>query len=103
MGEESPVSAVSFLAAGAVAVLSAALGGELGQLGLEAAGAVMQGELNELRKDIQVQRQAELSLSLATQQPDTSVAVSSAETEEKKDLATIQEHPDREEVINSYR
>ena len=73
----------------------------MGHLGLEAAGAVVQGELNQLRRDIQVQREAELSLSLVSQQ-DTSVGVSPpapapAETE-RKELAPIQERPDREEV-----
>ncbi|KAI6652824.1 Ankycorbin [Oopsacas minuta] len=95
--EELSVSAVSYLAAGAVAVLSAALGGEVGQLGLEAAGAVMQGELDELRKDIQVQRQVGSKIYSDAQQSAAKEEKTPAVIEETKLLHTIQEHPIKDE------
>lgn len=84
------MSAVSFLAAGAVAVLSAALGGEVGQLGLEAAGAVVQGELSDLREDIRTQREMEMKMYSVPTQTVYKVETVSVMTEEKKPLHAIE-------------
>ena len=93
--EESKVSAVSFLAAGAVAVLSATLGGSLGAMGLDAAGAVLQGELDEMRRDVLQQKEGERTPPLAVQQTEVR-GFSAVETEEKKPLDPIPEQPDTE-------
>ena len=95
------MSAVSFLAAGAVAVLSAALGGEVGQLGLEAAGAVVQGELNDLREDIKTQREMEIKMYSVPKQSVNKADTVSVETVGKKPLHAIKEQPIRQEVIQT--
>ena len=100
--EESSVSAVSFLAAGAVAVLSASLGGEMGQLGLEAAGAVVQGELNDLREDIRTQREMEIKMYSVPTQTVKKLGTVSVETEGKKPLHVIKEQPVTQDVIQTY-